>query len=293
MRSSLILLGLGLLAGCGGATQLEVVSDDCLEDAAKVYPGECGCGVPEERCVPLKAALEHRYAFDGIGSVAVDDVGGPDGDGVIVNRELAGTGQLQLLREGPDEQYVDLPDGIVSQLRSATFEAWLVWDTPGSDQFWERIFDFGVSTAGEDVRAGGESYLFFAPAEFRTAYLNTMIPAEIQASAETAFPTDTLVHLAVVVDANAQQLVMYLDAEEKGRALFDQPLSAINDVNNWLGRSQFVADTRFGGTFLEFRIYSAALSEQQLRDSLALGDSPFFLQPMPDSPPEPVTQVEP
>lgn len=291
MRGWLILLGLGLIAGCGGATRLEVVSDDCLDDEAKVHPGECGCGVPEERCTPLKAALVHRYAFDGTGAVAVDDVG--DADGVIFNRELAGTGQLHLLREGPLEQYVDLPDGIVSALESATFEAWLVWDTPGIEEFWERIFDFGVSTSGEDRRGEGESYLFLAPAAFRTAYLNPGIPAEVIVDSALEFPTDTLVHVAVVVDAVSQQMLLYLNGQEKGRAVLDQPLAAINDVNNWLGRSQFERDSRFGGTFLEFRIYAAALSASQLRDSLALGDSPAFLEPASDSVPGSAVQVEP
>src|SRR5687767_2562781 len=141
VHAALFAWGVLLLMGCSDPIQLEVVSDGCPADDEKIYPGVCGCGVAEERCLPLKSALIHRYAFDGTGSLAIDDVSGENG--VIVNTELGGQGQLYLDRTGP-EQYVDLPNGIISALHSATFEAWVVWETPEPSQFWERIFDFGV-----------------------------------------------------------------------------------------------------------------------------------------------------
>jgi hypothetical protein len=275
-RASLLASGLLLLAGCGGVVQLEVVSDDCPLDDEKIFPGECGCGIAEERCVPLKSALAHRYAFDGKGAVAEDEVGGAHGR--IMNAELAGFGQVHLARGGPD-QYVDLPNGIISELGNATFEAWLIWDAPEPTQFWERIFDFGVSTAGEDQRLDGQSYLFLAPAEPRTAFRNAVTNGEIRIDATAPFPTDTPFHVAVVVDEDAQEMRLYLNAIERGHATLPQSLTTVEDVNNWLGRSQFAVDTQFGGSFLEFRIYRAALTEQQLATSLGFGDSPAFLRP--------------
>jgi hypothetical protein len=264
-----------LLFGCGESTQLVVVSDDCPNDDLKIYPEECGCGVAEARCVPLKEALVHRYAFEGTGSVAFDEVGGADG--VIINSVLTGSGELHLAREL--EEYVDLPNGIISALSNATFEAWVIWDMPEADQFWERIFDFGVSTAGEEQRAFGQSYIFLAPAQFRTAFKNLVTPAEVLIDARDTFPIGVLAHVAVVVDETLHELRLYLNASEQGRVPLDQPLSTVEDVNNWLGRSQFAADTRFGGTFLEFRIYDAALSPAELSDSLSFGPSPEFLAP--------------
>jgi Concanavalin A-like lectin/glucanases superfamily len=79
--------------------------------------------------------------------------------------------------------------------------------------------------------------------------------------------------------ADAQELRLYYNAKEEGRSPFPEPLSAIEDVNNWLGRSQFIADSRFGGSFLEFRIYAKALTQAELSQSLALGASPAFLEP--------------
>lgn len=283
-RAALFISGLLLLTGCGDAIQLEVVLDECPNDDEKIHPGICGCGVADERCRELKSALVHRYAFEGTGGVALDDVG--SAHGTIVNAELGGLGQLHLSRSGL-EQYVDLPNGIISALSNATFEAWLVWDSPEPTQFWERIFDFGVSTAGEDQRQDGESYLFLAPARPRTAFRNFASSEEVILDSRGAFPTNAIFHVAVVVDEASQELRLYLNAVEQGRVALTQSLTTIEDVNNWLGRSQFLQDTRFGGSFLDFRIYARALTPAELEESRLFGDSPAFLEPQVenDSPP--------
>lgn len=288
-RAALLASMSWLLVACGDATRLEVVWDDCLNDPDKVEPGQCGCGVPEATCEPLLRALRHRYAFEGVGQVARDDVG--NSHGTIFNTELRDAGQLDLSRDGELEQYVELPDGIISSLLSATFEGWVVWQPPPElpKPFWERIFDFGVSTAGEDLRESGKSYIFFAPGmagsrppASRTAFLDDALDAEVilDAPPTEPFPLDVETHFAVVVDVAAEQLRLYINAVEAAQPVtLSEPLSAIEDVNNWLGRSQFAADTRFGGSFLEFRIYDQALTREQLAASLELGPSPAFLQP--------------
>lgn len=276
------------LSGCGDVVRLEVVWDDCPNDDEKVYPGVCGCGVAEARCLPLKNAIVHRYAFDGKGTIAVDDVGGADG--TILNTALTGIGQLYLDRASELEQYVELPNGIISRLGSATIETWVVWETPPTTPkaFWERIFDFGVSTAGEDQRESGKSYLFLAPGEPgttppmpRTAYRDANSGGEVIVDGKHPCPINTVFHVAVVVDEQGQELRLYLNGVREDAIALVEPLSGIDDVNNWLGRSQFGVDTRFGGSFLEFRIYDQALTQAQLADSLALGTSPEFLNPKP------------
>lgn len=274
-----------LLSGCGAAERLQIVDDDCPESDLKIYPGVCGCAVPEALCTPLKEALVHRYAFDGTGDVAVDDVG--KADGAIYGTLLGGSGQLDLDRKAELEQYVELPNGIIHVLESATFEAWVVWTTPPPPEdnpFWERIFDFGVSTAGENARDRGQSYIFLAPgqpgtvpARGRTAFQKLVDEGETLLDAIDPFPSEVPFHVAVVVDAPAQEMRLYLDGLDQGMVPLFGSLSSIEDVNNWLGRSQFVKDSRFGGSFLEFRIYDQALSAAQLADSRALGPSPEFL----------------
>lgn len=278
LRRALLAVGLLSLSGCGDPIRLEVVSDECPDDAEKVEPGACGCGVPEARCVPLLEHLVHRYAFEGKGVIAIDSVG--HADGAIMNAQLEGTGWLRLDRkpkDDPEPEYVDLPNGIISALGSATFEAWLTWDPMEEMSFWERIFDFGVSTAGEDERSGGESYIFLSPFQPRVAYRNSDLPGEVLLDTTHTFPNDVVFHVAVVVDEAAGVLRVYLNGADEGSVPLVERLSEIDDRNNWLGRSQFAADTTFGGNFLEFRIYDAALTPAQIQSSVAFGDSPAFL----------------
>jgi hypothetical protein len=49
------------------------------------------------------------------------------------------------------------------------------------------------------------------------------------------------------------------------------PLSAITDINNWLGRSQFSGDAYFYGRYNEFRIYSGLLSDADVAGDYGAG----------------------
>ena len=55
-------------------------------------------------------------------------------------------------------------------------------------------------------------------------------------------------------------------------------LTVINDINNWLGRSQFIADAELQGTYYEFRIYSGALTPELIDISYLGGPDAVFLQ---------------
>ena len=54
-------------------------------------------------------------------------------------------------------------------------------------------------------------------------------------------------------------------------------MTEINDINNWLGRSQFSADAELQATFHEFRIYRAALSPELVAISYGGGPDAVFL----------------
>jgi hypothetical protein len=93
--------------------------------------GECvDAGAPP--APPFYASLAHRYRFDGFGEVVTDSVGGADG--VVVGSSLAQVNDGVVLSGGAAAEYVELPAGIISVLRSATFESWLTWagGGPGS-----------------------------------------------------------------------------------------------------------------------------------------------------------------
>ncbi|HEU4577657.1 MAG TPA: hypothetical protein VFS67_05350, partial [Polyangiaceae bacterium] len=133
--------GAAASAGAGGTAEPGDAGPDAAGDAATADAGELdplGCA-PADRadCDLLRSALVHRYSFDGSGAAVLDSAG--DAHGSVQDGQLSGTGELAL--DG-DDQFVDLPNGIVSALQSATFEAWVDW---AGGSRWQRIFDFGDS----------------------------------------------------------------------------------------------------------------------------------------------------
>ncbi len=262
--------GAGGAGGAGGA-------DMCPDDPNKTEPGKCGCGAADEDsvtgagCGPLQDSLVHRYSFEGN---VMDSVGTQHGTlmgGATV------TGGALTLAGAKSGQYLDLPNGIISSLTSATLEAWVTW-TGSAGGMWQRVFDFGSSTMPEGQAGDGAKYLFLSTVNFRACYTSATPKAEIFTDSGVAFPTAATAHVAVVVNGTTHNLALYLDGQGVGTTTLNLPLSAINDVNNWLGRSQYAADDYFGGKISEFRIYNAALTGPQLKTSLKMGENTTYLK---------------
>jgi hypothetical protein len=249
--------------------------------------GEGGSPEPAtcEPCKQLKSALVHRYDFEGTGTAVMDRVGTAHGSvkGGGSLSTLDGKGVV-VLGGGSSGPYVDLPNGIVSSLTSATFETWITW---GGGNAWQRIFDFGDTTAAtpEDNPANGKSYLFLTPMSdansggaLRVAYSldGGAATAETRLDGISPLP-QTLKQVVVVVDATAGKLLLYVDGLAVSDAALAGALGSIHDVNVWLGRSQYASDPELTGTFHDFRIYKAALSAAQIAASFAGGTDPAFL----------------
>lgn len=133
---------------------------------------------------------------------------------------------------------------------------------------WQRVFDFGSGPpvwiyftasggTGLPVVAGRTPALIFvdfqtiadAPVGVGTLKINTPIPVS------------TWVHF--VMTWSAQQISVYLDGKLAGQAAVHgaiTPTDLGNTGQNYLGRSQFAADSYFNGMIDEFRIYDHVLS---------------------------------
>lgn len=254
-------------------------NDACPDDSDKTDPGSCGCGLAEgPGCDGLVAALVHRYSFSGSGATATDAVG--TANGMIMGTTLSGSGSLELAGTTSDE-YVNLPNGIISELTSATIELWVTW--AGGDA-WQRVFDFGSNSAGEDMQGTGETYLFLTPQHtdgngtLQAAFsLNGNGTDETNVSAAAPLPQGQETHVAVVIDASNNQMLLYVDGDLEGSTALSERLSGIVDENNWIGHSQF-DDPGFGGSLNEFRIYAEALSAAQIAKSFEAGPAPAFLE---------------
>jgi hypothetical protein len=220
--------------------------------------------------------LAHRYKFDGSGTVATDSIAGASGNGTVVGAELSGTGTVVLLGATSD-QYVKLPAHLISALGdSATFEAWVTWPGTGGD--WQRIFDFGVSDAGAGLRGKAAGSVFLTPRAAGSGLRATISPTDFTqedvAGIDTPLPTTALTHVAVVVDGVGKKLSLYRDGDLRGTAATIRPqtrLAMLNDANNWLGRSQYTGDEGFAGTLHEFRIYSRALTANEVKANFTAG----------------------
>jgi hypothetical protein len=256
-------------------------ADGALRDAGPidVSPPDGGCPSPS-LCAALKAALLHRFSFTGVGTAAIDSVG--SAHATVVNAELRGDGNLELAG-GWTDQYVDLPNGIVKVLTNATFEAWVTWSGCGG---WERVFDFGDAGGGENVRGYASTTLYLTPQSMngRDVMFGAFKRADEQALNETRTASNQplqagpMVQIVLVVDDASNLMTLYRNGAFEGSVAFPDSLSMLNDVNNWIGRSQYVADPSFSGTLHEFRIYNAALSAAEVQASFVAGTDPAFLE---------------
>jgi hypothetical protein len=269
-----------LTCGCGVAEDLDDPdgdgTPDCLDgcptDATKTSPGSCGCGLVENpHCETLQDALVARYGFNGTGTNVLETIGGKDG--MAVNASMNGTGVLALAG-GTTDQYVDLPNDLLSGLSDATFEVWFNW-TGGSA--WQRVFDFGTSDQAEGTQGNGSSFLFLTCAPTARVGFRPSGQTEVPVISALATSTTASTHVAVVFDDAGDTIFLYVNGAVEGNASTSFSLSSVTYLNNWFGRSQFVADPEFGGQLREFRIYDVALSATQVADSFELGPSPAFL----------------
>jgi hypothetical protein len=202
------------------------------------------------------------------------------------------------------QAYVDLPNGIVSSLTDATFEAWY---TISSAQAWARVWDFGSTTAdpsGELMGPGGtgngSDNLFFAVARitnigqqrvglgnedprFGGSTAGTVMGGFFDIDSEFPHMLNEQYHAVLVFNANGAgpgvatetfyiNGVLAPDAEGAPNPFtVGHQLANLNDVNNWLGRSNWTGDSNFGGSFHEFRIYDHALSASEVAQNSVLG----------------------
>jgi hypothetical protein len=86
-----------------------------------------------------------------------------------------------------------------------------------------------------------------------------------------------LSHVAVVADDKGDSLRIYVNGTKVAEHTWPGSLATINDVNVWLGRSQYDGDPELSAVFHEFRVYGAALTDADIATSYAGGPDPDFL----------------
>jgi len=260
-RAALI-LGLPLQIGCSAETRVSLfeIADPVVPDASGSADGSVSDVAPPVMMQPIQ-----RYDFRGTGSVVTDSVGGANGS-IRGGARLDGRGGLVL--DGRDD-YVDLPNGLISSLNSATFMVWVTWYD--GRVCWQRIFDFGSTVQGEDIVGDATSNVFVTPLDCPGPGPNAMfgsrfdgVYTEVDIRGPVPFTTNVEHQVALMVHGDTRLMQLYIDAQSHGEVTLRIGFDGISDVNNWLGRSQWVQDWFFSGHFEEFRIYDEALTASEI-----------------------------
>jgi hypothetical protein len=271
----------------GGSAGTEVVAGsapvggEAGAGGETAHAGEGGAGAVggEAGAAGASVDLIHRYDFSGTGTVVRDLVGGADG--TFVNGELGGMGYASL--DG-DDQYIELPSGIISTLHNATFVMWIRWTGIGD---WERVFDFGNNDAVPPAEIGnGITTFWLTPCNIPRAGNADEAAFGWQPAPSSLYVTELgtrflneETQVSLVVDADQSSVAVYLGGQLSLRATYAADsdrmvdLSGLDDQNNWLGRSQWTQDaiSNFEGIYDEFRIYATALDDAYIAELHRLG----------------------
>ncbi len=156
-----------------------------------------------------------------------------------------------------NDAYASLPEGIVSELTDFTISAWV---KPDSVATWARVFDFGT---------GDSNYMFLTltnGSQTVFAITSSGSSSEQKITADVPFAADTWTHIAVTMSGGVG--IMYADGVEIGRNenMTLTPSSLGNTTQNYIAKSQYSADPYYSGCIDDFRIYSTALTAEEIAE---------------------------
>ena len=238
----------------------------------------------------LTVGPKHRYRFDNpsgvlaAGAQITDSIG--TAHGFIRGSGASGNGDGVRLAGGASDSaaYIDLPNASVSGsaemfpgLSEASYE---VWVTVHSNRNWSRILDFGNNSIDEVIAPGGT----FNGADYLIVSANVGTSNTIRFERGGQFLTGgglqdisgatvlgTRMHLVATYDNAASAWKLYKNGTQIASVPTLLGPSTLDDLNVWLGRSNWAADSNVDATYDEFRSYDYALSAQQVLGNYQAG----------------------
>jgi len=224
----------------------------------------------EERSA-YKDELVLRYTFDDEKKSESDasnnevlDAAGNDNHATLSGGVLQKDGKFRSsLQLDGSSAYAEMPTAILNGLDELTISAWV---NLNDLRTWQRIFDFGN---------GVDRYLFLTPMS-ETGKMKIAIKnggGEQIINTETEFPVDTWTHVAFTWSGSSG--ILYLNGHEAARNddLSLKPSDMAGTTGNYIGKSQFDVDPYLSGQVDEVRIYSKALTADEIADQLTDGMS--------------------
>jgi uncharacterized repeat protein (TIGR03806 family) len=260
------------------------------------------------------------------GTAIADSVGSANGAVVGIGTTFNGTSVVLPgtttgnQSPGTISGYIDLPNGLISSKTHLSVE---VWATPVSIKNWQRLFNFGrmnsgfgsglTSSSRGSGAATGEilptataapsnttSYDDLAFAVHRGTAANTQrVLAEndnngaVMVDSGATVNVGTQYHFLVTFadgvgtyGSAGGRITWFLNGTQISTLDVNFHLSNLSDVNNWLGRSMYSADSQANIAYDEVRLYNHVLSEAEITANIAAGPDQV-VEPEPVDPPVP------
>ena len=219
------------------------------------------------------------YEFDeSDGEVAIDSSGNGKDATIIgaTGARVEGRFGNALRLQSSGNQYVRLPQGIVSDLDDFTIALWI---NPSTMATWARIFDFGNNTNTYmflTLRASNNNRPRFA------IKVNGSSEQLLTADSGFTLSANTWYHLAITKSGNTARMYLNGRLAATNNNMTFNPSDMGVTTNNWIGRSQYSADPYLNGIVDDFSIYDHALSEEELQfimtKSVVLDKSSMYMR---------------
>ena len=250
------------------------------------------------------SGMQHRYTFNTLplpsahGAVIPDAVG--SGDAVVLGGGTSLTGTRVRLSGGQSvlAGYVDLPNRLLSSNSlnnggsgQITIEGWA---RVNGGRTWARLFDFGSTEFGPELfgpggGGAGLDYLFLSAQEGDNVNRHVVDVRNVDGLPSSdpggpgfnSAPFNTDFHFAVTWNEVTGQVVVYENGVQVAAfSAAGTPMSQINDVNCWLGRSNWTGDLNAQAEYDEFRVYDRILSLGELQMNQQIGPDNTLGQPV-------------
>ncbi|HOX02119.1 MAG TPA: autotransporter-associated beta strand repeat-containing protein [Candidatus Paceibacterota bacterium] len=283
----------GLFAGVIGKVRIH---DGVLTDAqvAQNYALEASSFVIPADPVLASGPL-HRYSFNlpatanALGMIVPDTGSAGNAPALIQGLDVPGAlpafdgDHLILTSYGSQSymtnSYVDLPNGLLSSLSAnnggpgqVTFELWATYRAANN---WVELLYFGSSTIGEIAGPGSSAAYDGAngivlPAQIGSNQDQSGVRGAVGNKTISARLIGARKHIVLTWDESSDTIKLYHEGIQVGQFNAGAKMSAIVDVNNWLGRSGW-RDANAQASYREFRIYSRVLSGSEVRRNYLVG----------------------
>ena len=209
--------------------------------------------VPDAPDVLAPPKLLVKYDFDETSGVVVPDSSGNERHGRLEGTGTWVAGRLgNALHFDGATGYITMPVGIIGQRAELTFVMWVRLDAVA---VWQRLFDFGKDS---------NTYMFMTATDpigaVRFAISRTGFNGEARIASTSGLPLGKWKHIALVLTADSAALYSTASARVSPASFHEPPDLGLTQ-NDWIGRSQYMADSYLKGTIDDFRIYEDALSQ--------------------------------